>query len=114
VTRRAKVFLFAMAGFAAAVLYPAVASAATQCKSTPVEASGALTEDQAIAAWTATVKQTYGVEWSNFNLAKNPKFSEQNLALANMFFVTAAPCRTITVVNTAATVAKPNLAIQRH
>jgi hypothetical protein len=101
VTRTAGVFFLAMAGLAAAcaMLCPAAASAATQCQSTLVTGVGAATEDQAIASWNAQVKQSLGVAWSNFNLAKDQKITEQNLALANVFFVTAYPCRTISLAN---------------
>jgi hypothetical protein len=110
VTRRADVFFIAMTA-AAAMLCPAVASAATQCQSALVTGLGAGTDDAAIAEWTAQAKQTYGAAWSNFNLAKDPKYSQQNLALAIMHIVTAYPCRTITV---ATPIAKPNLGIERH
>lgn len=108
-TRRADVFFVAMT--AAAMLCPAVASAGTQCQSALVTGLGAGTDDAAIAAWSAQAKQTYGAAWSNFNLAKDPKYSDQNLGLAVMHIVTAYPCRTITVTPTAS-IPKPILAIQ--
>jgi hypothetical protein len=108
VTRKAYVFFVVMT--AAAILCPAVASAGTQCQSAPVTGLGPGTDDAAIAEWSAQAKQTYGAEWSNFNLAKNPKYSDQNLGLAVMHIVTAYPCRTIAVVP----IAKPNLTLQRH
>jgi hypothetical protein len=115
VTRGADLFFVAMTGLAAvaAMLFPAEASAATQCQTAQATTAAATTEDAAIAAWSASARQTYGAAWSNFNLAKDPKITEANLALANEFFVTAYACRTITV---APVITRPNVAaaIQRH
>lgn len=77
---------------AGALLIPAAADAGTKCKSGEV-ASGGLTEDQAIAAWTTKVKHSYGAEWSNFNLARNKSFSQQPLPPVSLTFVSAIPCR---------------------
>jgi hypothetical protein len=113
VTRRTDLFLVAMAGLAAAaMLCPAVAGADTQCQSTPTTAVGAVTEDAAIAEWSAEVKKSLGAAWSNYAMAKSPQVNEQNAALSNLFFITAYPCRTITPAATI--IAKPNAAIERH
>jgi hypothetical protein len=113
VTRRADVFFVVMVGLAAATLCPAVASAATQCKSATVTTVSGGTEDLASAAWSAQVKQSFGAAWSDFSLAKNPKFSDQNLGLGTLITVTATPCRTTPTVP-AVPITKPIGAIQRH
>jgi hypothetical protein len=102
-----------MAGLAGAMLCPAVASAATQCKTDPVTAGGGLTEDQSEATWSTQVKQSLGAAWSNIKLAKDEKVSETNLALANLFFITAYPCRVVPVVNPAI-LTRPNSAVLRR
>jgi hypothetical protein len=112
VTRRAEVLCIAMASLAGALLCPAAAAAATQCKADPVTAAGAVTEDEAEAMWSNQVKQSLGAAWSDIKLAKDEKVSEQNLALANLFIVTAYPCRT-TFVNPAI-LTRPSPALQQR
>jgi hypothetical protein len=101
VTRRADVLLIAMAGLAGVISCPAAASAATQCQSTAVTAVGGLTEDQAETAWSNQVKQSLGAAWSNIKLAKDEKVYDQNLGLGTLYTVTAYPCRTVLLVNSA-------------
>jgi len=94
--KRADARLLAVATIAVAALPLsfAPASAVTLCKSAPVTGV-ATTEDGAIQSWSQQTASNYGSAWSNFSLAKNKQYSQQNLGLAVMNFVTADPCRNI-------------------
>ena len=68
------------------------AYAGTQCKATSVSAT---TSNSGLlgAAWSKSVKSTYGAAWSNFNWAKDKNYSSLNLIFLTYYTVTARPCR---------------------
>ena len=85
------VILFAVAAMGLS-LAPGAATAGIKCKSKTVSI-GALTEDEAIAAWRNKVKGSLGAAWSDWTLARGKNFSQVALPVQNMTFVSAYPCR---------------------
>ncbi len=86
------VVIVAAAVVGLALLPATSASALTRCKP-PAVVVGALTQGQAISAWSQRVRGQLGAVWSNFNLARNKSFTQQNLGVATKNFVSAVPCR---------------------
>ena len=91
-TRRTQTLLIAAAALGCASLSLAPAVAGTKCKVKAVSI-GAISQDQAISAWSNKVKNSYGAAWSNYSLARDKNWSEKQLGVATMYFVTAVPCR---------------------
>ena len=93
----ARMHLIVVAAIALAALPASLgtATAATLCKSAVVTGIATGTQDLAISAWSQQASRTDGSVWSNFSLAKDKTYSEQNLGLATMFTVSAYPCRVL-------------------
>jgi len=76
----------------ASSLYAGPAEAGTTCKSKTTLGDG-FTEDQAVSSWRSQAKNSYGSGWSNFALAKDKKYYQQNMLAGELTTITAYPCR---------------------
>ena len=77
---------------------PVAAQAAITCKPDP-NFAGSLSQSQAIDAWRAQVTSAYGAAWADYNLATSKSWSETNLALVTMHWISAKACRNVPIVN---------------
>jgi hypothetical protein len=92
--RRAGKILIAIAlvAVAGSPLLAVPVDAGTQCKSETISGNG-WSVDQANSQWSATVRSKYGSAWSNFNLARNKRYTYQSFIFETLTSVIATPCR---------------------
>ena len=81
---------------AALVTFTSLEASALVCQHASVGAGG-FGQEAAIQSWRNQVMSKYGAGWSDFNLAKNKIWSEQNFGVTTLNSITATPCQNLTI-----------------
>jgi len=77
--------------------------AAAPAQASPLQCSGAVaviapSEDGLEGQWRSQVGSSLGTDWSDFSLAKNKRYDNQNLGLGTLWTLSAQPCRHASIV----------------
>ncbi len=97
-TRSAWLIGLLVAGACAAPLTSAAAATPLTCKAA-VTSQPVLDVDGPDAAWQSAVTTMYGADWADLGNAQHKRYSDANLGLGRLYFLTAEPCRHALVIN---------------